>query len=159
MESQRNRKAIRCAWNFRALVQEAESGRVVREIRKHNLYLNTGIHKLRDLLGYPKFLTVGWTPAYCAVGTDGTAVLATDTALGGEVFRKAITRREALDDGLIFYTSILADEANGYTLEEFGIFTEAVAGGDAWARVTVPEITKTVALVVNSEWTWTVTAE
>lgn len=60
---------------------------------------------------------------YGAVGTDSTTPTVTDTTLGAEIERKAITSGSYADNVVTIVTFFGASEANG-TLREFGLFGE-----------------------------------
>lgn len=137
-------------------IQVREGRRLVRTIRAHNLVVNSGLDKLRDLIGYPDpgFDPAGKTPAYMAIGTGATAAAATDTTLGTEVFRKLITARYPQTHGIEFLLDLQTSEANGNTLTEIGLFSES-ADGILWSRCVHTAITKTALVTVSYRWTWT----
>ena len=79
-----------------------------------------------------------------AVGTDGTAVTAADTALGAEVFREAIARRLDAAQQIKFQMDLATGDANGNTLRECALFDDA---GVMFARAIIsPPIVKTVSI-------------
>lgn len=80
---------------------------------------------------------------YGAAGTDNTTPAASDTALGGEVFRDAIDEfDDAVTDEITASLRILTTEANGNTLAEVGWFNASTAG-TLLTRNTITSIAKT----------------
>lgn len=80
---------------------------------------------------------------YGAVGTDGTAFSTSQTALGTEVFRKAISDIDRSTPGRIIATTQLnTTEANSNALQEQGVFNQS-SGGSMWIRNTFTTINKT----------------
>jgi hypothetical protein len=73
---------------------------------------------------------------HIAIGTDGTAALRTDTALGAEVIRSvptAVIDYSAYEVGFKLFLS--ASQGNGSTFREIGLF-DAPSGGNMFARST-----------------------
>ena len=131
-------------------------GNVLKEIGVHNTIVATGRNAFRDLLGYPDAeFSPARTPNYIALGTDSTAVTDADTALGGEVFRKALTIRQPADDTLLYQLYLDTTEANGNNLYELGLFAEST-GGTMFARVTHGIIIKTVDFALAYNWEFTI---
>jgi hypothetical protein len=151
----RSGSAISISCNVAIRVHNHETG-ARRLIRTHNLVVASGLNKIRDLIGYPITGDI-WTPAYVALGTSNTATTSAMTTLIGEVYRKAITQREALTAGLVFYLYLDTTEANGNTLCSVGLFTES-SGGELWSRAVHTAIVKSSAVSVNYEWTWNLAA-
>ncbi len=77
-----------------------------------------------------------------AIGTDNTAPTTGDTTLGTEVFRDAIDA--STNSGGIVTSSlrVLATEANGNAIAEYG-WLDAAALGNLWTRNTITAINKT----------------
>jgi len=107
-------------------------GKVVRVVRKRNLIVNTGLALLAYLA-----IGSGTAPTHIAIGTDGTAPAAGDTALNSEIDRQPATKSRVT-------TSVTNDTAQyvasfsfsgSYTIREAGLFN-AAAGGDMLARQT-----------------------
>lgn len=146
--------------NVTIRVRRGDDGPVIREIRRHNLVVNAGLNKLRDLTGYPGSLSIAYapsnaTPGYMAIGTGSTAAAAGQTALVTEVFRAAITRRVPDTAKLTFYYDLPTGSANGNTLREAGLFTEPTGStGEQWARVTHSAIDKSDSISVQYQWDW-----
>lgn len=88
---------------------------------------------------YGDSLTV---PGWLAVGTDDTAVVGSDSALGTEVFRKAHDSKTKINGDTIRYESkILTTEANGNVLREY-CEVNAASGGTIMNREVFASITK-----------------
>jgi hypothetical protein len=67
--------------------------------------------------------------AYLSLGDDGALGTASgDTALNNEVFRKAVTDHADQGTTLLASTFVDSTEANGYTLDELGLFTSDTGG-------------------------------
>ena len=143
--------------NVRILVRHAETDEVIKEMRVHNLVTDSGLNKLRDMIGYPYVTCDGKTPDYMAVGTSSTAPAADQTALITEVFRTKLANRVPDTKSIAFYAYISPTEANGNTLREVGLFTE-ISAGELWARAVHTAIAKTVSLSFTYEWTFTFAA-
>ena len=78
-----------------------------------------------------------------AVGTASPTPAASDTALGGEVFRDSIDDFDkSVSNAVTASLRISTTEANGETLRENGWFN-ASSGGDMWTRNTFSAINKT----------------
>jgi hypothetical protein len=95
---------------------------------KHNLVMTDVHYRIaRAFLGYS--LSLYYEIKYCAIGTDNTAVTATDSVLGAEVFRMPYV---AIDNALTttvnasFY--ITTTDYVG-SIEEVGIFGGSTASG------------------------------
>ena len=116
---------------------------------KNNLVLNTGLALMVDNM---KVSTAVLT--HIAVGTGTTAVIATDTALETELYRKAVTNIDTLANVLTVETQMNAIEANAIW-KECGILT-ASSGGILFNRINI-DFNKTSADVVNIKFTITLT--
>lgn len=85
---------------------------------------------------------------YGNVGTDNTAADPTDTALGTEVFRTAITSFDKTDPTeVVISVEIGAGDANGNTIVEAGCNT-ASSSGTQLTRNVVNAITKTSDIIL-----------
>jgi hypothetical protein len=75
---------------------------------------------------------------YVAIGTSSTAPSASDTALGAETFRKALTTDSSPGTGQGLFTLYLAPgDAVGTGIQEVGWFAGAGAGAGAGSGVLV----------------------
>jgi len=94
----------------------------VLEVDKQNLVVTSGINILVDAID-----ASGVYPAYCAVGSDGTASTPSMTALGAELFRKAFDTTNRPYPAWQTVTTFAPGEGTGLW-EEIGMFTLPVAG-------------------------------
>lgn len=140
--------------NVTVEVRDAGTGVVLSRQRQHNLVVTAGRNLIRDLLKGDSAATL----THFALGTGATAVAATDTTLGTEVFRDALTQKTASAATLTCTYYLAAGSANGNTLREAGLLT-ASSLGTLYARVVlVSPIVKTAAIAVTFAWdlTWSV---
>lgn len=102
-----------------------ETGEVVKETRTHNKIVNTGLDRVADLIA--DVSNVGFQ--YMAIGTDNTAVTATDTALGTEVTRENVTPTDE-GTGIIEYDNTFNfSSGESYTITEYGLFDSLTPSG------------------------------
>lgn len=137
--------------NVEIVVRDAD-GNVKDRISAHNLVTTVGKEKLAEQL-VPAPATE--KPKYIAVGKNGTAAAAGDTALGEEVKRKEATTRSASGKVLTMKVTFAAGEATA-TLKEMGIFA-AAAAGSMYARVVFEAVA--IGAADSIEVTWTLTYE
>jgi hypothetical protein len=89
-----------------------------------NIVVDVGLAELaRKLNGESLQTGVTWE---IAVGTSSTAAAATDTALGTQVFKAAITTRTRTSASIAFKLFIDTTQANGHTLTEAGLLHDGV---------------------------------
>jgi hypothetical protein len=140
------------------IIVTGKDGRI-EDYHYHNLAVSAGKNMLRDVLSGDE--TAG-RASYLAWGTDTTAANAADTALGTETGRKAVTKHTDGATGVVVITTIiLATEAVGVSIGEFGLFGGAATGtadsGTLIARVVwSPAHAKTDQESVQVDWTLTV---
>lgn len=139
---------VRTIVNVRLDVMDVRSGRLRRRIQAHNRAVDVGLTMLRDHIYGDTVATV----SHCAVGSDGTAPAAGDTALGTEVLRGELLQRTKGTASLTLTFLVGSQQANGETLREWGLLT-AASGGLLYARVTPEEVVKTIAVQVLCTWT------
>lgn len=96
-------------------------------------------------------------PTHMAVGTDGTTEDASDTALGTEIDRNALTSNTASGAVLTMVGDWAAGDGTG-ALQEAGIFNDPSAG-TMYARVTFPTINKGASDTLQITWTFTLAAD
>jgi hypothetical protein len=84
-----------------------------------NLIVASGKALAGDMLIDEAGFDTGLT--YCAIGTDATAPDSSDTALGAEVARKALTSKTRLVNVITLSTFFTAGEST-YDIKEAGIF-------------------------------------
>lgn len=144
--------------NVEVTIRSARTRRVLRKIHTRNRFLLSGRRQVRDLLMYPDLNGDGFTPKYIAIGSSGASTTDAMVGLENEVLRKLITVRLPLDSGFRLQLYVDPAEANGTTgaqdLREVALFT-AGTGGEAWARATHPLVSKSVAISVTYDWTFT----
>lgn len=143
--------------NVVILVHEGERGRVLREIRTHNLVPDTGLDQFADIVRYAHngFPANGANPQYIAVGNGTAAAAASDTILGSEVYRGEISYRYYQTNGIQWELFLGTEYANYYFLTEAGLFS-APSGGNLWGRTIYDPIEKMPSVSVTYQWTWTV---
>lgn len=130
-------------------VWDADSGALLARQQAHNLVVNAGLNLIRDLLDGDSVAGI----THFAVGTGTAAALAGDTALGGEVFRDAVTARTSNAQQLVVSYYLASGSANGNTLTEAGLFN-AASTGTMFARVKLASaIVKTASIAVTFTWT------
>lgn len=135
-------------------VHDAKTGALLRSEERHNLFVLTGRNLIRDALNG----TSGtFTISHLGVGTGTTAAASTDTTLGSQVQRDAVTKRTAGSGSLTIQYYLASSAANGSTLTEAGLFN-ASSGGTMFARVVHTAIAKTASITVTYTWTITISA-
>lgn len=98
------------------------------EVVKKNIVVQTGRYAIaRILIGDT---TYSGAINYGALGTDNTAVAATDTTLGTEVKRKLFARRSRTNHQASFDFYYSKNDTDG-TYEEFGVFIDGTATADS----------------------------
>ena len=120
-----------------------------------NLVVDAGLNLIRDRLA-------GTSSAYVthlAVGTNAAAVTALQTTLSTEVFRNVLTQTITSSTKTVqFKLYLAANEANGNTLREIGLFT-ASTGGTMYARALLASpIVKNSSTTVTFTWTTNLSA-
>lgn len=128
------------AWTGRfRIVRYDLAGRRLGADEVPNLISDGGLNYVRDLLDG----TIGSTDTaikYIALGSSNVAPAPGQTQLGNEVFRKAVTKQEALGTGQLRTVVYIAPYEANQQIEEIGIFagpdaTEAANSGVMIARV------------------------
>lgn len=110
-----------------------------------NIVPDNGLGELAKIL--TKYSpTVGYE---IAVGTSSTAPAATDTGLGAEVFRAAVTSVSSAS--AVFTAKLFLDttDANGSTLVEAGLFHNSVVIDHALITSVAKDATKTVTVQID----------
>lgn len=121
-------------------------GNIKQEFWNHNLVVATG-------LGFVVSRMVGTASAvmsHLAVGTDGTAPVTGNTALGAEVARVALTSSTAVGS-VVTYVASFPPGTGTAALQEAAILN-AGAGGTMLARVTFPVINKGASDTLSVSW-------
>lgn len=106
-----------------AIIQTIElaTGKVLKETRTHNIVTNGGLDVAIDS-GLSTF-------GYVAIGTDATGELVTDTELGAEVQRQAVTYTNEGVGIREYDHTFTFGSGESYTIIEYGIFNSATASG------------------------------
>jgi len=94
---------------------------------------------------------IGKAPTHIAVGTDGTAPTVNDTALGAEVYRAKVSRRQGQNKRMDFQLYVPAGAGGAATLREAGIFNDP-AGGAMFCRVLLSPTLPPVSLPATLTW-------
>lgn len=136
------------------LVGRDKAGRFAFRRRAKNLVVLAGRDLLVEMLGG----TANAAPTHIALGTDNTAVVDGDTALGAEEYRDLITRRQAYSSRIQFQLFVDVGDGNGFTYEEAGIMNVRNGTSKLFARVTFDPIPKTSASTITVTWDITLTA-
>jgi len=131
-------------------VFDAKTMKLLQSLTVGNLLGNVGLQEALDLL----FGLGGTAFGYVAVGSDGTAPAAGDTALGAEIARSDFDSCSRSGQVVTADTWFGASEGNG-TWRESGIFNAASAGKMLSRALFDPVITKDATKVVQIEWSIT----
>ncbi len=103
-----------------------------------NMVMNCAKNMMRDGL---KGTVTDFKIKYVALGSSTTAVANTQTQLGSEQFRKAVTQQSAGGTGVLTTTSYIASyEGNSFTIEEIGWFAGSTATASANSGVMVARV-------------------
>lgn len=98
-----------------------------RQVIVHNKIVNNGLNVFASRLSGSS--TFSAQINYTALGTNSTAVSATDSQLGTEVYRKALSSGTFLNNIAFVETFFNPTEVTG-TFEEYGNFIDGNAGAD-----------------------------
>lgn len=144
-------------------VRDAVTDELVRPIeRVHNLFVTKGLQVLADALAGSGTYSANPNATHIGVGTSATAAAAADVALGGQVFRGAITKVTRSAQSAVFELYLTSTQGNGSTLREAGLFngdTGAASPRDAMlARVVHAAVAKTSSITITYRWTVALTA-
>lgn len=108
---------------FNAIIQtiNLKTSKVVKETKVHNLVVDTGLDEIID----NGLSNIG----YMAVGEDNTAVQASDTELGSEVKREAVSNTDEGTGIREYDKTFTFSSGESYTITEAGLFNSAIASG------------------------------
>lgn len=152
-----NEEVFKISTNVTITIEDAKTGKILQEIKDHNIVTTLGKNLVRDLLGIVGGVT-GLN--YIAIGTDATAVTIADTTLGTEVHRNTFTDIIYTSGKANFRYYLDSSTANGNTLVEAGLFgddaTATVDTGTLFAHVTHAGIAKTSSVAVTYSWDVTI---
>lgn len=98
-----------------------KTGKITKTSKIHNLVVNTGLDECID----NGLSSIG----YMAVGTDNTAVSSTDTELGVEVQRQAVSKTNEGTGIREYDITFTFSSGESYALKEAGLFDSATASG------------------------------
>jgi hypothetical protein len=121
-------------------------------VDEHNLVVDLGLNWLRDFAG--GFSTIYVT--YAGIGYGTTAPVGTDTTLGNEIIRKAVSYDTSAGTGIIkFSWTTTTGEANTPgTISEAALFSASVSG-TMFSRATFTAFDKDNTVELDWVWTWT----
>jgi len=116
----RAKDPVKIAVEWRRIVRDARTGRILQDIRQHNVITNGGLGIFASRVANP------WSARYwcLALGTGTGTPSATDTGLFSEVpaSRKSGSVSNPASNQVQYYVRYMPEEANGYTYTEAGIF-------------------------------------
>ena len=139
--------------NLEISVNDSQTGEVLRKERIHNLVVTSGRNLVRDLLNSDTGLS-GLT--HIAISTSTSAEITTDTGIGTEVHRGAITQKTASAANLNCKYYLPSGSANGYTITKIGLFgngaTTSTGTGAFYAEGLFTGIAKTASVTVTFSW-------
>lgn len=127
-----------------------EHGNLKQVEEEHNLVVTTGLNHIADQLSSSPGQSA---MSHMAVGTGSTAASASDTTLGTELDRNALTSRTDADAVVTYVGTWAAGDGTG-ALTEAGIFN-ASSSGTMLARVVFSAINKAAADTLTITWTLT----
>lgn len=120
-------------------------------IEQSNVVTNVGRNRFAKLIAQDTSTFPGWI----GIGTDNTAADVTDTTLGAEVDRNALTSDSA-NSGVITYKAFFSkSEANGNTIAEVGLFDAASSGNMFCRSILSSTVAKTSSVSLSITWTIT----
>jgi len=152
-----DKEVFKIKTNLKVDIHDAETMKVIKTIKDHNLITTAGKNLIRDLMGIVSGVT---GINYFAIGTDNTSPSVADTTLGTEVFRNTFTDVVYSSAKVTFKYFLSSTEANGNTLVEAGLFGDDATGsvdtGTLFSHVTYTDIVKTSAIAVTYSWDITI---
>lgn len=136
------------------LILRGPDGTLKAERHAHNLLVDTGLAHIADALSASPGENA---MSHMAVGTDDTAADPSDTALGSQVDRNALTSRTDSGAVVTYVGDWAAGDATNSALAEAGIFN-AASDGTMLARATFTPIDKQAEDTLSVTWTVTFSA-
>lgn len=140
---------------YRYFVEKLEKSFKTREFVVENITTTEGRNVFaRRLSGNTTYTGI---VSHCALGSDNTAPAITDTELGTEVYRKALSSGTYANNISYLETFFTAAETSG-TYEEYGFFIDGSGAADSgqifnrFIQTTVKSVTET--MNVQSTVTW-----
>jgi hypothetical protein len=133
--------------NVSVELYDAKTGELKDKQETHNLVVDAGLNMLRDALQLGTISPL----TRIGIGTSGTAVNASDTALLGEISKFNLGSVTASNKTLTCQYFLDENTANSQTIRELGLFTTS---GAMYARVVLSTpIVKTNLVVAALTWT------
>lgn len=124
-------------------------GELIEETTQSNLIVNVGKEAAARLLGLAdpdkRVNTI-------AFGTNGNPTLSSDIDLVNNIFEKPLNGVTFSGTSAIFDYSLELSEGNGYSIREFGLYTN---DGTMFARIVRNPISKTSDIRLTGTWTIT----
>lgn len=123
-----------------------ENGVLIQDYEGPNLVVKGGKQSILNILdsGGPGFFIQN-----IAFGTNGTAPADSDNTITG-AYQKPILGNVVLVPDITFNFDLLSGEANGMTIQEFGLMTNTAV---LFARKTGISINKTASVTIAGAWT------
>ena len=126
--------------------------RVTRDVTQPNLITNVG----KALVANLGTASGGTAYSYMAVGTTVVTPAATDTALTGETFRKALSTVAVLSSYTMRFVCNYTTTDFNATIRGFGLFDAAAAGN--MGAIVSANVLKDASHSLVAEWRWLVAA-
>ena len=120
---------------YNAIIESIDkaTGNVIKRITVHNMVVNNGLNLIRNWMAGD----VVDNPQAIALGTDATAVQATDTTLGAEVERETATITKPANYQARYTKLFSVGSGVSHNIREVGVFDSAIASGSTMlARLT-----------------------
>ena len=139
--------------NLEIRVEEVETGEIIRVEKLHNLVGTLGRNYVRDFLNNDTGMT-GLT--HFAISTSTSAEAASDTGIGNEIQRAALTLKTKGTATLNCKYYLPSGSANGYTLTKAALYgngaTTSTGTGTLYAEALFTAIAKTASIAVTFSW-------
>lgn len=135
---------------FTLLIIEARTGNILEQYEDNNLVVDLGRGNTAQLLAGA---STGKRVNNIGVGINGTAPLATDTALTNAFIKNVDGYSFPNPNEVLFSWTIETTEANGLNITEFGLLND---NGVLFARKVRSAINKTTAIKLVGTWKITV---
>ncbi len=134
------RIAERLAWSGRlTIVRYDLAGREIGRDTVENFIMDVALNYVRDLLD-GTINSPDTAIKYIALGTSNTAPAASQTQLGTEIFRKAVTKQEVLGTGQLKTVVYIAPYEANQQIEEIGVFAGPNASAQANTGVMIARV-------------------
>ena len=134
------------------IIVRGPDGNIKDEKKVENLIVDTGLDYIASRMNG----TSESVMSHMAVGTGSTAAAASDTTLGTELDRNALTSTTVTDNAIAYVATYAAGDATG-SLTEAGLFNAASAG-TMLCRTVFGTVTKAADDSMTITWTITVSA-